>query len=71
MTIHSPAARTLTHFSTADVLRALLTYVLPLAAVLYVVVSGLWLVPDSFAGMYGNFRWALGVVECSRHLGMG
>ena len=60
MTIHSPAERTLTHFSTADVLRALLTYVLPLAAVLYVVVSGLWLVPDSFAGMYGNFdgHWA-------------
>ena len=60
MTIHIPAERTLTHFSTADVLRALLTYVLPLAAVLYVVVSGLWLVPDSFAGMYGNFdgHWA-------------
>ena len=60
MTIHSPAARTLTHFSTADVLRALLIYVLPMAAVLYVVVSGLWLVPDSFAGMYGNLdgHWA-------------
>ena len=33
---------------------AVLTYVLPSLAVFYVVLSGLWLVPDSFGGMYGN-----------------
>jgi hypothetical protein len=31
-----------------------LTYILPSLAILYVVLSALWLVPDSFAGMYGN-----------------
>ena len=38
----------------------MLTYVLPGLAVFYVVLSGLWLVPDSFAGMYGNHdgHWA-------------
>jgi hypothetical protein len=60
MTTPLPADRTLSHFADANLLRAALTYVLPSVAVLYVVVSGLWLVPDSFAGMYGNFdgHWA-------------
>ena len=41
-------------------LRVVLTYVLPSLAILYVVLAGLWLVPDSFAGMYGNHdgQWA-------------
>src|SRR5262245_25546071 len=34
-------------------IRFSLTYILPSLAVFYVVLSGLWLVPDSFAGMYG------------------
>jgi hypothetical protein len=48
---------------------AVLTYVLPALAVFYVVLSGLWLVPDSFGGMYGNYdghaiSWsARGVLE--------
>lgn len=40
---------------TSAKLRVLLTYILPALAVFYVVVSGLWLVPDGYAGMYGNF----------------
>jgi hypothetical protein len=41
-------------------LRILLLYILPSLAVLYVVLSGLWLVPDTLAGMYGNHdgHWA-------------
>jgi hypothetical protein len=44
----------------ADLLRVVLTYVLPSLAVLYVVLAGLWLVPDILHGMYGNHdgRWA-------------
>ena len=34
--------------------RVVLTYILPSLAVFYVVLSGLWLVSDRFAGMYGN-----------------
>ena len=54
--------------------RAVLTYILPALAVLYVVVAGLWFVPDSFAGMYGNFdgHWvswsARGILEWSGFL---
>lgn len=33
----------------------LFTYILPSLAVTYVILSALWLVPDSFAGMYGNY----------------
>src|ERR1700704_5387884 len=50
-----PANRPLPHRADANLLRVLLTYVLPGLAVFYVVLSGLWLVPDSFAGMYGNY----------------
>jgi len=58
----------------ARLLRVLLTYALPAAAVLYIVVSGLWLVPDSYAGMYGNHdgHWASwsarGIIEWSGFL---
>jgi hypothetical protein len=60
--------------SGGDLLRILMTYVLPALAVLYVVLSGLWLVPDSFAGMYGNHdgHWASwyarGILEWSGFL---
>jgi hypothetical protein len=46
----------------------------PALALFYVVLSGLWLVPDSFAGMYGNFdgHWASwnarGILEWSAFL---
>ena len=55
-----PANRTFVHPADAKLFRVLLTYVLPGMAVFYVVLSGLWLVPDSFAGMYGNHdgHWA-------------
>jgi hypothetical protein len=48
------------HPADARLLRVSLTYILPSLAVFYVVLSGLWLVPDSFAGMYGNHdgHWA-------------
>jgi hypothetical protein len=49
-----PIATTLLVPAPAKLLRVLLTYILPALAVLYVVLSGLWLQPDSFAGMYGN-----------------
>jgi hypothetical protein len=44
----------------AKLLRIMLTYVLPSLAVLYVVLAGLWLVPDILVGMYGNHdgQWA-------------
>ena len=50
----------LLHPADAKLLRVSLTYVLPGLAVFYVVLSGLWLVPDSFLGMYGNHdgHWA-------------
>jgi hypothetical protein len=48
------------HPADAKLFRLLLTYVLPGLAVFYVVLSGLWLVPDSLVGMYGNHdgHWA-------------
>lgn len=68
------AARTSLLPAGLDVLRVFLTYVLPAVAVFYVVICGLWLVPDSFAGMYGNHdgRWASwsarGILEWSGFL---
>jgi hypothetical protein len=55
-------------------LTVLVTYVLPALAVFYVVLSGLWLVPDGYAGMYGNFdgHWsswnARGILKWSTFL---
>jgi hypothetical protein len=52
----------------------LVTYVLPALAVFYVVLAGLWLVPDGYAGMYGNFdgHWtswnARGILKWSTFL---
>jgi len=69
-----PAARPIVHSAGVAVLRVVLTYVLPAFAVFYVVLSGLWLVPDSFAGMYGNHdgHWASwyvrGILEWSEFL---
>jgi hypothetical protein len=53
------ANRTL-HPADAKLFRVLLVYALPGLAVVYVVLSGLWLVPDSMVGMYGNHdgHWA-------------
>jgi hypothetical protein len=44
----------------AEMLRGVLTYVLPSLAILYVVLAGLWLLPDILFGMYGNHdgQWA-------------
>lgn len=44
----------------AERLRGFVTYVLPALVVLCVVLAGLWVVPDNFAGMYGNYdgHWA-------------
>jgi hypothetical protein len=39
----------------ANLSRVVLTYIVPALAVLFVVVAGLWLVPDTFGGMYGNY----------------
>jgi hypothetical protein len=72
--IFGPANPTLLHPADAKLLRVLLTYVVPAIAVLFVIVSGLWLVPDDFAGMYGNVdgRWASwgarGILEWGRVL---
>jgi hypothetical protein len=54
------ANQTLLNPADANLLRVSLTYVLPAVAVFYVILSGLWLVPDSLAGMYGNHdgHWA-------------
>jgi hypothetical protein len=55
----------------ANLLRVVLTYIVPALAVVYVVLAGLWLVPDTFAGMYGNYdgrfiSWsARGILEWS------
>jgi hypothetical protein len=49
------AERSVPTHTFAKLLRVLLTYILPASAVFYVVLSGFWLQPDSFAGMYGNF----------------
>ena len=62
------------HPADAKLLRVWLTYVLPALAVLYVVVAGLWLVPDGYLGMYGNYdgHWASwnarGILEWGRFL---
>ena len=55
-----PATPTLPRSEAAKILRVVLTYILPSLAVFYVVLSGLWLIPDGFAGMYGNHdgHWA-------------
>jgi hypothetical protein len=55
-----PADRALLHPADAQFLRVSVTYILPALAVLYVVVCGLWLVPDRLSGMYGNVdgHWA-------------
>lgn len=44
----------------AERLRGFVIYVLPALVVLCVVLTGLWVVPDNFAGMYGNYdgHWA-------------
>jgi hypothetical protein len=54
-----PATPSASH-PAAELLRVVLTYVLPSLAMLYVVLAGLWLVPDILAGMYGNHdgQWA-------------
>lgn len=72
-----PANRTFVHPADAKLFRVLLIYVLPGMAVFYVVLSGLWLVPDSFAGMYGNHdgHWASwsarGILEWGGFLNFG
>ena len=55
-----PVNRTLLHPADAKLLRVSFTYVLPGLAVFYVVLSGLWLLSDGYAGMYGNHdgHWA-------------
>ena len=69
-----PVIPTLLRPAVADTSRVVLTYILPSMAVFYVVLSGLWLVPDSFAGMYGNHdgHWASwsarGILEWSAFL---
>jgi len=68
------APRILLRSTRIGLLRVLVTYVLPALAVFYVVLSGLWLVPDSFGGMYGNHdgHWASwytrGILEWSGFL---
>src|SRR5262245_16236817 len=70
----SPATSTLLRPAGARVSRALLIYILPSLLVFYVILSALWLVPDSFAGMYGNHdgHWASwsgrGILEWSGFL---
>jgi hypothetical protein len=67
-----PATRTMLHPADAKLLRGLLAYALPALLVFYVILSGLWLVPDSFVGMYGNFdghwmSWSMrGILQWSR-----
>jgi hypothetical protein len=68
------SAKQQSRFPDTNLLRLALTYVVPALIVLYVVVSGLWLVPDSLAGMYGNHdgHWASwsarGILEWSGFL---
>jgi hypothetical protein len=58
-------------------LRVLMTYVLPAAITGVVILCGLWIVPDSLSGMYGNIdgRWgswsARGILEWSTFLDFG
>jgi hypothetical protein len=67
-----PADQTSLHPADAKLLRVLLIYALPALMVFYVVLAGLWLVPDGFVGMYGNYdgHWASwnarGVMEWGR-----
>jgi hypothetical protein len=74
MMISVPADRTASFPANTELLRILLTYILPALAVFYVVLSGLWLQPDSFAGMYGNYdgQWvswnARGILEWGNFL---
>ena len=44
-------------------LRTLMTYILPLAITGYVILCGLWIVPDYLFGMYGNIdgKWGPGM----------
>jgi hypothetical protein len=69
-----PATSTTPLLFAANLLRVILTYIVPGLAVLFVVVAGLWLVPDTFAGMYGNYdgrftSWsARGILEWSTFL---
>lgn len=71
MTSLSLPNRPLLHPADARLLRVAATYVLPALIVFYVILSGLWLVPDSFVGMYGNFdghwmSWSMrGILEWS------
>jgi hypothetical protein len=70
----SPATSTAIFPVAANLLRVVLTYIVPTLAVSYVVLAGLWLVPDTFAGMYGNYdgrfiSWsARGILEWSGFL---
>jgi hypothetical protein len=65
------ANRPLLHPADAKLLRVTAAYVLPALLVFYVILAGLWLVPDSFVGMYGNFdghwmSWSMrGILEWS------
>ena len=69
-----PATATSLRPATAKISRAVVMYVLPALAVFYVILSALWLVPDTFAGMYGNHdgHWASwgvrGILEWSGFL---
>jgi hypothetical protein len=64
----------MSHSAAAKIARAVLTYILPALAIFYVILSGMWLVPDSFFGIYGNFdgHWeswgARGILEWSGFL---
>src|SRR6266436_1413103 len=49
-----PATRNVLHPADAKLLRVSFVYVGPALVVFYVILSGLWLVPDSAVGMYGN-----------------
>jgi hypothetical protein len=49
------ATRAMLHPADAKLLRVSFAYVGPALVVFYVILSGLWLVPDSYNGMYGNF----------------
>jgi hypothetical protein len=65
------ANRPFLHPADAKLLRVAATYVLPALFVFYVILSGLWRMPDSFIGMYGNFdghwmSWSIrGILEWS------
>ena len=54
------ADRALLHPADANLLRISLTYILPSLVVFLVILAGLWLLPDNYAGMYANYdgHWA-------------